>query len=92
MTDRVATRSGPRRRRRWGGGSSKESRHSPAPEHHALERRGHQVDRHLGLVGQPVGQSPEHGTPADQVDALVDDVLGQLGRGLAQAVDAPWPR
>ena len=59
----------------------------PGSEHDAFEGRRHQVDRDLGLVGQAVGQAPEHGPAAHQVDALVDDVLGQLGGRFAQASD-----
>ncbi len=59
----------------------------PGPDHHALERRGHQVDRDLGLLGQPVGQAPQQRPSTHQMDALVDDVLGQFGRRLGQALD-----
>ena len=53
------------------------------PEHHALERRVDQVHRHRGGVGQALAHAPQQRAPADQVDALEDDVLGQLGRRLA---------
>ena len=40
---------------------------------------GHQMDGHLGLVGQAVGQAPKERPSPHQVDPLIDDVLGQFG-------------
>ena len=66
---------------------SKESRHRPAPSttHSsgvATRCTGTSVSS-ASRLARPRSMAP----PADQVDPLVDDVLGQLGRGLAQALD-----
>ena len=58
----------------------------PGAEGHALERGVDEVDGHGGLVGEAPGHAPQQRPAADEVDALEDDVLGQLGRRLAQAV------
>ena len=57
----------------------------PRPQGHALEGRVDQVHGHGRLVGQPAGHAPQQRPPADQMDALEDDVLGQLGGRFAQA-------
>ena len=41
---------------------------------------------HRRRVGQPLGHAAQQRAAAGQVDALEDDVLGQLGRRLAEAV------
>ena len=55
-------------------------------EHDALEGGVDQVDGDGRLLGQAAVEAPEHAAAAHQVDALDDEVLGQLGRGLAEAL------
>ena len=50
-----------------------------------LQRRVDQVDRHLGLSHQTFVEPPQQRSPAHEVDALDDEVLRQLWRGLRQA-------
>ena len=65
---------------------SKDSRQTPGALDHALERRVHQVHRDGGGVGQPLGHAAQQRAAAGQMDPLEHDVLGQLGRGLREAV------
>src|SRR5207237_760458 len=55
-------------------------------EDDALEGGVDQVDRDRGLLGDAAVEAPQHAAPADEVDALDDQVLGQLGRGASEAL------
>src|SRR5437588_2903927 len=55
-------------------------------EHDALERGVDQVDRNRRLLGDPVIEPAQHAAAADQVDALDDEVLGQLRRRCTEAL------
>src|SRR5690606_19601227 len=60
--------------------------HHPAgAEHHRLERLAHDPHRHLALLRQPKVQPLEQRAAADEVDAVLDEVLRELGRRLADA-------
>ena len=60
--------------------ASNSSRHLPGPEHHAFERRIDQDHGDAGLLLQSQLEPAEHPASAHEVDALGDQVLGQLGR------------
>ena len=56
-------------------------------EHDALERRVDEVHRDLRLALDPQVEAAQHATAADEVHAVGQEVLGQLGRRLAEAGD-----
>ena len=64
--------------------ASNSSRHWPEPK--ATESSGFvgDVDRHAGLVLQPLVEAAQVGAAAGQDDALVHDVGRQLGRGASR--------
>jgi hypothetical protein len=60
--------------------------HLPEPKATELQRLVGHVDRHAGLVLEPLVEPPQQGPAAGEDDALVHDVGGQLGRGPVQGV------
>src|SRR5206468_8469690 len=53
----------------------------PRAEHHRLQRRVGDPDRHPGLVTEPLVQPAEERAAAGEHDAAIHDVRGELGWG-----------
>ena len=66
---------------------SKLSRQRPGAEHDALERRVDEVHRQIGLVADAVVEPAQQRSAADEVHAVEDEVLRELGRRARQARD-----
>src|SRR5215217_6836365 len=65
---------------------SNSSMHLPEPKATECSGSSGHVDRHAGLVLEPLVEAAEQGPAAGEHDALVHDVGGQLGRGAVQGV------
>ena len=66
---------------------SNASRHLPAPSTTHSRGASTRCTGSYGLLRQALVEAPQHAAAADEVDALLDEVLGQLGRGVAEAAD-----
>ena len=61
---------------------SKDSRHLPAPSTTHSSGASTRCTGSCGLLGDALVEPAQHAAAADEVDALEDEVLGQLGRRL----------
>ena len=56
-------------------------------EHDALERRVDEVHRKIGLVADALVEAAQHAAAADEMHAVEDEVLRELGRRAGEARD-----
>ena len=56
-------------------------------EHDALERRVDEVHRQVGLLADAAVEAAQHAAAADEVHAVEDQVLRELGRRAREARD-----